>query len=213
MVVWQQQHARSQQDPSGGRGDEAQAIERIGDRQRRWDLGGPDPRTRIEHDVLRQVQRFEAASLGVLGVGDDLVRVDAVVGRVVADRELHHRLHTTRQRPSSPGPAVGVARLLGILRHGFGGSHSRGTTVRCSLPGICQERCHTQPHAAHHPTLGSTLHRGWPAGLVRAAVAAASRRPPGWRACAARAGAPGPSPWSPASRPPRRRRRGPMAAC
>ena len=48
---------------------------------------------------------------------------------------------------------------------------------------------------------------------VRAAGAAAARRPPGWRACAARAGAPGPSLWPPASRPPPPRRRDPMAAC
>jgi DNA-binding transcriptional MocR family regulator len=48
---------------------------------------------------------------------------------------------------------------------------------------------------------------------VRSPGAASARWALGWRACAARAGAPGPSPWSPASRPPPPRPPGPTAAC
>ena len=66
---------------SRGRGDEAQAVERIGVGQRRRELKGPDPGAGIQHDVLRQVQRLEAAVLGMPGVGHDPVGVDAVVGR------------------------------------------------------------------------------------------------------------------------------------
>src|SRR5262245_34879575 len=66
-----------------------------------------------------------------------------------------------------------------------------------------------EPGRLHAPLDGLALHAVMrPAKVPPSRIKAVIAR----RACAARAGAPWPSPWSPASRPPRRRPRGPRAA-
>ncbi len=97
VVVRQQQHARAQQDPPGGGGEEAQAVERVGVGQCRGQVGGAVLGARVQHDVLLQVQRLEAALLGVLGEGHHGVGVGAQVRRAVVDRELHPRFPCRRR--------------------------------------------------------------------------------------------------------------------
>jgi hypothetical protein len=52
-------HARAEQDRRRRRGDEGQALERVGDRQIRRELDLADPRARVERDVLGHVERLE----------------------------------------------------------------------------------------------------------------------------------------------------------
>jgi hypothetical protein len=112
MVVRQQQHPRPEQDAVGRRGDEGQAVERVGVRQRRRDLMGAGPRTGVHRDVLRNVQRLEPALLGVPREGGDPVRIDAEEGRAVADRESHRHGSGGRRAPSptAAGVVTGGAR-------------------------------------------------------------------------------------------------------
>jgi hypothetical protein len=90
-MVGQQQDGGAEQDGLGGRRDEGQALERIGDRRGRREDGRADARARVERDVLGKVEGLEAALLRVPGHRDHLVRVGAVETGVVAEPELHVR--------------------------------------------------------------------------------------------------------------------------
>jgi hypothetical protein len=68
-VVVRQQHRRAEQEPARRGGDEGQALQGVGDRQVRRELERTHPRTRVEGDVLGQVERLEAEVVGVLGHG------------------------------------------------------------------------------------------------------------------------------------------------
>ena len=89
LVVGQQQHPGAEQDPVGHGGHEAQALQRVGDRQVGREGHGAEARARVQRDVLGHVERLEAAGLGVPGHRDHRVGVDPVGAGVVADPELH----------------------------------------------------------------------------------------------------------------------------
>jgi hypothetical protein len=50
------------------RGDEGQALERVGDRQIRRELELADPRAQVERDVLGHVDRLESQVVGVAAI-------------------------------------------------------------------------------------------------------------------------------------------------
>src|SRR5580658_10670026 len=89
MMVGKQQDAGAEQDAFGGGRDEAQAFQRIGDRQAGRERDRAYLRAGVQHDVFWQVEGLEAAVLGVPGDGGQVVRVNPVVRRVVDDPELH----------------------------------------------------------------------------------------------------------------------------
>jgi hypothetical protein len=89
VVVGQQQDAGAEQDAPRAGGDERQALERITVGQRRVQLHRADPRAGVEGDVFRHVQGFEAEVFGISREAHESVRVDAEMGRAVADSELH----------------------------------------------------------------------------------------------------------------------------
>ncbi len=89
MVVRQEQDGGPEENALGRSGDEAQTVERVRERQGRRQLDGTDRRSRVQHDVLGYVEGLESAPFRVRGQRDHRVRIDAVVGGVVGEPELH----------------------------------------------------------------------------------------------------------------------------
>jgi hypothetical protein len=89
MAVGQQQHAGAQRDPFGLGRDEAQAFQRVGDRQVSGELDRAGLCARIQDDVLGHVKGLEAAVFRVLGDRRQVAGVRAGHGSTVHDPELH----------------------------------------------------------------------------------------------------------------------------
>ena len=89
VVEGQQQHARAEHDRRRRRGDEGQALERVGNRQIGGELGLADPSARVERDVLGHVERLEPQVVGVAGDRIQVLRVGARDGGVVHEAEFH----------------------------------------------------------------------------------------------------------------------------
>ena len=111
MVEGQQQHARAEQDGRRRRGDEGQALERVGDRQIRRELDLADPRARVERDVLRHVERLEPQVVSVASDRRQVRRVGAHEAGVVSEAEFH----TTRFSRTETWQRTGGRPALGRL--------------------------------------------------------------------------------------------------
>ena len=89
MVIRNLKDARPKKDAVGRSRDESQALKRIHYGKRWIDDRRSERGSRIQHDVFWHVEGLEATVLGVSGVRDDRIRIDAVEARVVDNAEFH----------------------------------------------------------------------------------------------------------------------------